>query len=166
LRDGFWIKLNRTKSCEGRISIEKGTISIDCMECDGKMDLSDPFCFLGISDRMIDGFQGSIILMGEQHLFYEGIIVKAITAHSHILKDIHRLSEGRSNRKLRSISLNIEKDFKKDPVKMIEKMDHYLSEIRKAVREKEPPEADKFTSLVESTSKMIRMLERNIERDM
>jgi hypothetical protein len=166
LRDRYWIKFSRTTSCEGKISIEKGTISIDCIGCKSKMDLSDPSCFLGISDRMIEGFHGSIILMGEQHRSYEGAIVRTISAHSHILKDIHRISKRRPIRKLRSISLSMEQDFKKDPVKIIEKKDHYLREIKKAVREKEPPEAEKFITILESISKMIRMLDRNIERKM
>ena len=80
MRSNGRIILSKDIWCEGRIFIEKGALAVDCSQCGGKMELSDPECFIGISERMIPGYQGSIILMGDQHLHYEGPIVETVTA--------------------------------------------------------------------------------------
>lgn len=152
--------------CEGEISVNPGILGVDCSECTGRMELWQPECFIGLSGRMIPGFQGSIVLKGDIHRTYEGVIVETLSTHSRILKEIRGLG-GDSNgpsKKLSRLIKRIEKDMISDPNTLIERKNLYLNEIRKTLRDKDPPEAERFLSLIEATTKMIKRLERGFPK--
>ena len=159
------IKLGQRTGCNGRTTVERGVLSIDCSECSGRMDLVHHRCFIGVSERMLPGFNGSIVLKGDQHRCYDGSIVEALTAHSHILRDIKGLSECGSGRKLKGIISRMEKEFKKEPVRLIQRKNHYLTGIGRSLRKKDSLESERFLGIVESISKMIRKLDRDIKRE-
>jgi len=165
LRFGSSKKADRNVHCEGGITIEKGVLSVDCEECQGRMELARPCCFNGLSERMLPGFQGSIVLKGKDHRQFEGSIVEALVSHSHILNDIRRLGERGASRKMANLSSGIEKEFKRDPAAIVERKEALIKVIRKAVRKNDHQETEIFLTIVEQTSKLIRKLERDIRRE-
>ncbi|MBN1539942.1 MAG: hypothetical protein JW939_07340, partial [Candidatus Thermoplasmatota archaeon] len=98
------------------------------------------------------------------HRCYEGPLVEALKSHSNILSDIRRFDQGPGGKRgeLKGITRQMEADFMKDPLLLESSRSVYLKRIRRAVRSKEPPEAERFEAIVEAASVMVRRLERDL----
>jgi hypothetical protein len=94
LTDG-WMKKNR-------ISIDDGALSVSCSECRGNGNLGDRDCFNCVSDGLVPGFKGTIILKGSIDRRYDGIMTEILTEHSDILRTIRSIEH--SSRDMGSIS--------------------------------------------------------------
>jgi hypothetical protein len=160
-------KAGKIGCCKGKVTIESGILSMDCNGCHGRMEIWHPECFIGLSDGMIPGYRGSVVLKGDIHRSYDGPIVDTVSTHSQIRKDIRNLGgeDSVARKKLRKLVSEIEKELISDPIKLIERKDFYLNNIRKTLRKKDPPEAERFLSIVASTTKLVRRLERGVPKD-
>jgi len=152
--------------CKGDIRIGDGIFSVDCRRCKMGMDLSDQECFNGLSGRMVPGFKGAVVLEGVEHRSYEGPIVEALTSHSHILSDIRNFARGPegTKRELLKLSRRMEADFIGDPLSLERSKSRYEKDIRKAMRSMGSPELERFRSMIEAVSVMMKKLERDISR--
>jgi len=157
---------NSIDGCKGDIRIGDGVLSVDCRKCKKGMDLSEDVCFNGLSGRMLPGFKGSVVLEGVEHRSYEGPLVEALTSHSHILADIRDLARGPDGPKkgLVRISRMMEEDFLRDPLSLERSKSSYEKKIRRAMMSSKPPEIDRFRSMIEAVSIMVKKLERDNSR--
>ncbi|MEA3558382.1 MAG: hypothetical protein U9R75_03925 [Candidatus Thermoplasmatota archaeon] len=105
---------------KNRISINDGALSVNCSECTGIGNLGDQNCFNCVSDGMVPGFKGTIILKGSIDRRYDGIMTEMLTEHSDILRTIRSIEHGSrdrgsiSNIRMRRISSKMEKLFLSD----------------------------------------------------
>ncbi|MGA1821062.1 MAG: hypothetical protein ACMUIG_00885 [Thermoplasmatota archaeon] len=76
------------KDCRGKINVERGDISVDCSKCSGPVNISDSRCFSGLSERMLPGFRGNVILRSSSDELYTGSAVEALSASSDIVARI------------------------------------------------------------------------------
>jgi hypothetical protein len=77
--------MRKKERCKGPIKYKEGQVLIDCSGCEGSSDLSDRICFREVSQRILPGFSGEVILSSEEERGYSGIIVETMESYSEIL---------------------------------------------------------------------------------
>jgi hypothetical protein len=142
---------------------------VNCRTCQGVRDLSRKECFIGISEKFIPGFQGGVVLRGIKDHHYHGHIVEALSAHSSILGEIRsmgrRRGDGiRSPRSLSKLVSDIESSFIRDPRELISQGKGYRKRFASVLKKGADGELEALDSILESTSLMLRKLERELSR--
>lgn len=80
--------------CSGKMEHRGKQLIVDCSRCPGPVRLDEKRCFMGLSDRLIPGFTGDIVLRSLSDRRYEGPIVDALSSSSEILDIIDALGRG------------------------------------------------------------------------
>ncbi|MGA1872200.1 MAG: hypothetical protein ACMUHY_00885 [Thermoplasmatota archaeon] len=164
MKTGKPLKSGKKRNCEGRLSLGEGVMTVDCRDCTNMMDLSDRRCFNGLSARIVPGFRGSVVLEGEVHRSYGGAIIEALSSHSGILSDIRgfHMGPGGVKKGLSRLTQRMESDFLRDPLSLERSRDAYEKDIRRILKDRNPPEIERFGSIIEATTIMVRKLERDL----
>ncbi len=155
--------------CRGEMEFSDGVMIVDCTGCKGGCQLARRECFLGISGRLIPGFQGGVVLRGVRDRYYEGPVVEALSSHSRILGEIRRLGKAREKRSgpARSFSKlcsDMESAFMKDPGDLVSGEKTFRKRMLSTIGKGPKKEIEVFDSIIESTSLMMRKLERELSR--
>jgi|GEM_PF-2770874 len=145
--------------CSGDAVISDGNIVIDCSGCRGPSDVSDPFCFRGVSGKLPPGFSGDIILSGAVEKGYSGAVVEALSAYSEVMELASAMrdsirSSGRGDGDRKEV-LKLLKLLEKDPSLFLER----AGKVRKSMGRDGDLSAG-MDELMERTSLMIRRLRR------
>ena len=145
------------------MEVRDGSFFVDCSDCTGPKDLGDLRCFKGISNRMIPGFTGPIVLRGTIEKRYTGPLVDALVSFSEIASRIEVMipPEDRSRmhftgrRRAGKFEKHLRESLWDDPDILVNNEANLVKEMRKIVPDRDSVCHENLRNLIESTRRMV-----------
>ena len=153
------------------MTLKSGCLHVDCSNCVGRGRLDDRDCFMGLSERLMEGFSGNLVLSSKEERLYTGDPVDTLVRSSEIFQGIQFTPQLSSGEKLNSISrMRLNRFsrkalmiYKEDPVRLTEKEDELTGELS-AITGGNPTIMRHWEKIMEDTSRMIKRNRRNAKR--
>ena len=150
--------------CSGKMEHRGKQMIVDCSLCSGTARLEDKRCFMGLSERLIPGFTGDIVLRSISDRRYEGPLVDALSASSEILDIIDALGRGAkvgsgigSTGKLMKMRRDLRDRFMNDPASLL-MVRGPLDDMKRSCR------SDEVSQDIERLNDRIRLMIARMER--
>ncbi len=154
--------LSRSSNCNGEITFERNSATIDCSGCSGISDLSSQDCFRDFSSRLPPGFNGKVILRSHEDRGFNASIVEALSSYSDIhsmLVSLHEKGRDMGSFSRSGHEIGKARDlFEEDPIQFLKGSDMIRSRLKKM--KGSDMILPSFDDIVDRTALMIRKLQR------